>query len=67
MCNFIKFLLTLVMTGVLLATGAIYLGATTSRGKLAILAVGGLTYLLMGLYYSWFSRRPATLRDWFRQ
>lgn len=67
MRNFVKFLLTLVMTGVLLATGIIYMGATTSRGKLSILAVGLLTYLLMGLYYSWFANRPATIRDWFKQ
>lgn len=67
MRNFIRFLLTLVMTGVLLTTGVIYAGAATARGKLSILAVGLLTYLLMGLYYSWLANRPATIRDWFKQ
>jgi heme/copper-type cytochrome/quinol oxidase subunit 3 len=65
--NFIKFLLTLVMTGVLLTTGVVYAGAATSKGKLSILAVGLSTYLLMGLYYSWFANRPATIRDCFNQ
>lgn len=64
MISLIKLLITAVMTGIIPVTGVIYVGATNWNGKLSILLVGLLSYVLLAFYYSWLAHRPTSLRDW---
>ena len=52
-----KWLVTIVMTGVIPITGIIYWGATNLRGKLCIALTGLLVNVLLTFFYSWLDCR----------
>lgn len=62
----IKWLITVVITGVIPVTGIIYRGATNLRGKLCIALTGLLINVLLAFWYSWLDRRPKNFTDWLR-
>ena len=59
-----KWLITVVMTGVIPVTGIIYWGAPTLRGKLCIALTGLLINGLLAFWHSWLDRRPKNVIDW---
>ncbi|GAB3992063.1 hypothetical protein GCM10028807_24310 [Spirosoma daeguense] len=61
-----KWLITLVMMGVILTTGIVYLGATQPRGKLCIILTGLLINAGLAFWYSWLDRRPKSVTDWLK-
>lgn len=66
MTTLIKFLIVVVMFGVIPVTALIYFGASNLTGKMSILSTGILLYLSLGFSYSWLSLRPANFKDWLK-
>ena len=61
-----KWLITVVMTGVIPVTGIIYWGATNMRGKLSIAVTGLLVNVVLAFFYSWLDCRPKSFTDWLK-
>lgn len=59
-----KWLITVVMTGVVPITGIVYWGATDLRGKLSIALTGLLIDVALACWYVWLDRRPKNFIDW---
>lgn len=66
MTTLLKFLILVVMFVSIPVTTVIYFGATNLAGKISILSIGILLYLLSGFYYSWLSLAPAGFKDWLK-
>lgn len=58
-----KWLVTIVMTGVIPITGIIYWGATNLKGKLCIALTGLLVNVLLAFFYSWLDCRLKNFAD----
>ena len=67
MVRLLKFLVFVVMMGVIPATGIMYWGATNLTGKVSIVSTGALLYVSLAFFYSWLSLRPKSFKDWLRQ
>ncbi|QJW90265.1 hypothetical protein HNV11_13210 [Spirosoma taeanense] len=67
MIALLKFMIVVVMTGIIPVTGIIYWGATNLTGKASILSTGTLLYFSLAFCHSWLSVQPASFRDWLKK
>jgi hypothetical protein len=61
--NLTKWLITIVMTGIVPVTGIIYWGANNLRGRLCITLMGLLINVVLAYWYSWLDGRPRNCTD----
>ncbi len=66
MNTLLKFIIAVVMVAIIPVTAVIYFGATNPTGKISILTIGILLYLLLGFYHSWISIVPRSFREWLK-